>query len=420
MCKSYYNGSSEEIILEKEILDIKQNRLTASAHLNKFIAFAQELNIALAIYRMPNDSKIRILGDLSGGRNIDELNLEELSSGFLMHPFQSGIDEIVHFDSEIIAKINLNGENNSKDEPDSLEWQKSPKEEIEKKIENSNSQFDFNLLEKGSNNQSTLASDYIAMVEKGIQLIKREEFYKVVPSKIKNIESKNDINLGQAFINACEKYPNAFVNLTYSAKTGLWFGASPETLIEDKRGEYFKTMALAGTQAKSEKSIAETTWTQKEIEEQAYVSRYVINCFKKIRLRDFDEIGPKTVQAGNLLHLKTTFKVHTESVNFPELGSVMLKLLHPTSAVCGMPKEPALNFLTNEEKHNRSYFSGFLGPVHMDGLSHLFVNLRCCQINNQSVTFYAGAGITEDSKAEKEWEETEMKCKVLSNIIFGI
>lgn len=176
------------------------------------------------------------------------------------------------------------------------------------------------------------------MVEKGIQHINREEFYKVVPSKIKNIESDNDINLGTAFVNTCKTYPNAFVNLTYSKKTGLWFGASPETLIEDKKGEYFKTMALAGTQPKSDKSIAETTWTQKEIEEQAYVSRYIINCFKKIRLRDFDEIGPKTIQAGSLLHLKTTFKVDTTITNFPELGSVMLKLLHPTSAVCGMPK----------------------------------------------------------------------------------
>lgn len=420
MCKSYYNGSSEEIILEKETQDIKYTQLTAEAHLNKLLAFAQQHSAALAIYRLPNDSKLQILCDLSGGKAIDDFNLEDLSSGFLLHPFQTEEDKIVHFEAEIIAEINLNRENKRSNQSHSLEWQKSPSDEIEKKIENTNTDFDFTLLEKGLNNKSTLASDYIAMVEKGIQLIKREEFYKVVPSKIKNIESKNDINLGQAFINACEKYPNAFVNLTYSAKTGLWFGASPETLIENKRGEYFKTMALAGTQAKSEKSIAETTWTQKEIEEQAYVSRYVINCFKKIRLRDFDEIGPKTVQAGNLLHLKTTFKVHTESVNFPELGSVMLKLLHPTSAVCGMPKEPALNFLTNEEKHNRSYFSGFLGPVHMDGLSHLFVNLRCCQINNQSVTFYAGAGITEDSKAEKEWEETEMKCKVLSNIIFGI
>jgi isochorismate synthase len=406
--------------LEKESQDIKQTQLTAEAHLNKFIAFAQQHSAALAVYRLPNDSKLQILCDLSGGQYIEELNLEDLPSGFLLHPFQTGRDKIVHFNAEILAEINLEEKLNSKEQTEFLNWKKTPTENIQGKIENTNTSFDFKFLKNNPNQSSTLASDYINMVEKGIQLIKREEFYKVVPSKIKNIESRNDINLGQAFVNACEKYGNAFINLTYSSKTGLWFGASPETLIEDKKGEYFKTMALAGTQAKSEQSIAETTWTQKEIEEQAYVSRYIINCFKKIRLRDFDEIGPKTIQAGNLLHLKTTFKVHTESVNFPELGSVMLKLLHPTSAVCGMPKESALSFLTNEEKHNRSYFSGFLGPVHLDGLSHLFVNLRCCQINNQSVTFYAGAGITEDSKAEKEWEETEMKCKVLSNIIFGI
>ncbi|WP_296621407.1 chorismate-binding protein [Marivirga sp.] len=420
MCKSYYNGSSEEIILEKATQDIKHTQLTAEAHLNKFIAFAQKYKAALAIYRLPNDSKLQILCDLSGGKYLDELNLEDLPSGFLLHPFQSGSNKIVHFDAEILAEILLDSDSDEKKDKDVVDWKKAPSEEIEEKIENINTQFDFKSLNNSQNIQSTLASDYLNMVEKGIQLIKREEFYKVVPSKVKNFEFNNDINLGQAFVNACEKYPNAFVNLTFSAKTGLWFGASPETLIEDKKGAYFKTMALAGTQEKSENSIAETTWTQKEIEEQAYVSRYIINCFKKIRLRDFDEIGPKTIQAGNLLHLKTTFKVHTESVNFPELGSVMLKLLHPTSAVCGMPKEPALDFITKEEKHNRSYFSGFMGPVHLDGLSHLFVNLRCCQINKQSVTFYAGAGITEDSKAEKEWEETEMKCKVLSDIIFRI
>ncbi|HET8858291.1 chorismate-binding protein [Marivirga sp.] len=419
MRKSYYNGSSQEIILENAAQDIKQIKLTAETHLNKFIAFAQQNGAALAIYRLPNESKLQILCDLSGGKNIDELNLEDLSPGFLLHPFKTGLDKIVHFEAEILAEISLESEPNEITEAHSLEWKKTPSEEVGSKIDHAK-EFDFSLLEKNENHHSTLASDYIAMVEKGIQLIKREEFYKVVPSKIKNIESNNEISLGQAFVNACKQYSNAFVNLTFSTKTGLWFGASPETLIEDKKGEYFKTMALAGTQSKSEKSIAETTWTQKEIEEQAYVSRYIINCFKKIRLRDFDEIGPKTIQAGNLLHLKTTFKVHTQSVNFPELGSVMLKLLHPTSAVCGMPKEPAINFISEHEKHQRSYFSGFMGPVHLDGLSHLFVNLRCCQINNQTVTFYAGAGITEDSKAEKEWEETEMKCKVLSKIIFGI
>jgi isochorismate synthase len=363
---------------------------------------------------------LQIICDLSGGKEIQELNLEDLSSGFLMHPFQTGSDGIVHFEAEILADILITKKDSTYEQGDILTWKKSSGEDTEQRILNLKENFNFSSLKSKENSQSTLSKDYINMVEEGIQLIKREEFYKVVPSKVKNIEINNEVNLGDAFIKACHKYTNAFVNLSFSAQTGLWFGASPETLIEDKKGEYFKTMALAGTQHKSENSMAETTWTQKEIEEQAYVSRYIINCFKKIRLRDFDEIGPKTIQAGNLLHLKTTFKVYTELVNFPELGSVMLKLLHPTSAVCGMPKEPALKFISREEKHSRAYFSGFLGPVHLEGLSHLFVNLRCCQISNRAVTFYAGAGITEDSKAEKEWEETEMKCNVLSDIIFGI
>ena len=46
------------------------------------------------------------------------------------------------------------------------------------------------------------------------------------------------------------------------------------------------------------------------------VSRYIINCFKKIRLREFEEIGPKTVAAGNLLHLRTDFQVDMAATNF--------------------------------------------------------------------------------------------------------
>jgi isochorismate synthase len=115
--------------------------------------------------------------------------------------------------------------------------------------------------------------------------------------------------------------------------------------------------------------------------------------------------------------LKTTYKVDKQAVNFPELASVMLKLLHPTSAVCGMPKDAALQFINETEAHERSYFSGFLGPIHKAGKTNLFVNLRCCQFFEGAVAFYAGAGITEDSNPEKEWEETEMKCDVLASVI---
>jgi len=142
-----------------------------------------------------------------------------------------------------------------------------------------------------------------------------------------------------------------------------------------------------------------------------------VECFKKIRLREYLETGPKTVLAGNLYHLRTDFEVDTHALNFPELSSVMLRLLHPTSAICGVPKIPSLKFLSEMEGYNRSFYSGFLGPVQVDGDSNLFVNLRTVRLKNGVATFYAGAGITEDSVPEREWEETELKCDTLLKVI---
>jgi isochorismate synthase len=95
----------------------------------------------------------------------------------------------------------------------------------------------------------------------------------------------------------------------------------------------------------------------------------------------------------------------------------MLGLLHPTSAVCGTPKEAALNWILKTEKHNRSLYSGYLGPINLASETHLFVNLRTVQINHNQATYYAGCGITEDSDPEKEWQETQMKCQTLQRVI---
>jgi isochorismate synthase len=106
-----------------------------------------------------------------------------------------------------------------------------------------------------------------------------------------------------------------------------------------------------------------------------------------------------------------------QATNFPQLGSVMLKLLHPTSAVCGMPLENSLAFLKKNEGYNREFYSGYLGPVNIKKESHIYVNLRCMQIFKDAVRLYAGAGVTTDSIAETEWTETEMKMATLQTII---
>ena len=187
---------------------------------------------------------------------------------------------------------------------------------------------------RSNGNPSTSDASYQQTVEAALQAISNGDFQKVVPAALRSISISDDFDPLKIFDKLCQSYPSAFVSLISTPETGTWMGASPEALIEVEDSKTFTTVAVAGTQAyRPGTSIQDVAWRQKEIEEQALVSRYIINCFKKIRLREFEELGPKTVVAGNLLHLKTTYAVDMKETNFPLLGGVMLDLLHPTSAV---------------------------------------------------------------------------------------
>lgn len=265
--------------------------------------------------------------------------------------------------------------------------------------------------------QETSRAHYEQMVRRGIAAIRQGRFQKVVPAKVRKAALHPAFDPLQAYAQLLEKYPRAFVSLVSAPEVGTWMGATPETLLRVQQGRYFSTVSLAGTQPYRGQALQDVTWGTKEIEEQALVSRYIVNCFKKIRLREFEEQGPSTLRAGNLLHLCTSFQVDMQQAAFPDLASVMLELLHPTSAVCGMPKPEALSFLQAEEGFDRQLFSGFLGPVHWQGDTQLFVNLRCMQLSHTHAYLYAGAGITADSVPEKEWTETEMKTMTVGAVL---
>ena len=99
----------------------------------------------------------------------------------------------------------------------------------------------------------------------------------------------------------------------------------------------------------------------------------------------------------------------------------LVDLLHPTPAVCGLPKEAAKQFILENENYNRSYYTGFLGELNM-GLqnkndSHLFVNLRCMEIEKNEAYIYVGGGITKESNPEEEWEETVAKSNIMLKVL---
>lgn len=278
----------------------------------------------------------------------------------------------------------------------------------------------FQLKEFDNTNNKT---NFKKSVSNIIDEIKKNNVKKVVLAQEKTQNKDINFNAFSSFLKLCKHYPTAFNSLIFSTKYGLWIGSSPEILIAINENNIFKTVALAGTKAINNKNTTTTDaqWTQKEIQEQALVARYIVACFKKIRVREYEENGPKTIQAGPLWHLKSEFSVNLSTLNFDNLPAVMLQLLNPTSAVAGMPKNIALELIQKNENFVRKLYSGYIGIVNIGGInnfkSNIYVNLRCAEISNTEIKFYAGAGITEDSDPDAETDEIANKMQVLASIL---
>ncbi len=258
---------------------------------------------------------------------------------------------------------------------------------------------------------------FCTLVAEAINYIKESGIKKIVASRATETPLPPNFNPVKLFSALSSRYPHAFVSLVSIPGVGTWIGASPELLLSLRQNS-LRTVALAGTQARpTDKPLEAVRWGQKEIEEQALVSDYIRDFFHDIGVRNFSTVGPRTVSAGNVVHLKTSFTVNDTPANLHHLANQILHRLHPTSAVCGMPKNEALSFILEKEKYNRAFYSGFLGPVHIDGESRLHVNLRCMQLKTRSALLYIGAGITADSIPEAEWNETVLKSKTLLSVL---
>ena len=248
--------------------------------------------------------------------------------------------------------------------------------------------------------------NYIQQASEIVQELNTTALEKVVYSRIKEARIKTT-NYEQLFDELCDRYPSTLVYLISSPKFGTWMGASPEQLIVIENGNG-STTALAGTK----KSDDSTPWENKEQTEQAIVTSYLQEQLKSLNIPIKEMDGPNEFLAGPVKHLKTN--ILFSSTTIPPIN--IAKKLHPTPAVSGYPKQDALTYLAKIEAHNRSLYTGVIG-FYATNNTQLFVNLRCCQLEEDRAFIYLGGGFTKDSIPLKEWEETENKSKTLLNIL---
>lgn len=268
-----------------------------------------------------------------------------------------------------------------------------------------------------SNNENLIVfsdkENHLELVKKGIDAINNSEFKKVVLSR-KEIIEVSSIDVLEIFERLLQKYENAFVYVWFHPKVGLWMGATPERLVTLKDGE-FHTMALASTQ--KYQGNLNPIWGEKEKKEHQYVVDYIVSKIKNqqngIILKKFSVSNTYTVRAGGLVHLKADI---TGEIGGFELKS-LLNTLHPTPAVCGLPKEVTKSFILANENYNRTFYTGFLGEINSNSQTELFVNLRCVEFDKKHAVIYVGGGVTDESNPENEWLETCNKTETIKSVL---
>lgn len=290
-------------------------------------------------------------------------------------------------------------------------------------------------VETPSEADNAAREKHVSLVERALKKLEPGELEKVVLSRKEEIDIPG-VDPVELFHRLLKAYPTAFVYIWYHPATNFWLAATPETLLKVE-GTRFKTMALAGTQ--KFQGSTDVSWGEKEKQEQLFVTESILDNLEKagISLRGVQRSEVYTAKAGSLLHLRTDI---TGRLQDPEAGlKKIITALHPTPAVCGLPKEKAKEFIVSEEGYDREFYTGFLGELNLqknlqrsrnkrnvENLAYravkqetsLFVNLRCMKIDGNTVSIYVGGGITKDSDPVAEWEETVNKSQTMKKVLF--
>ena len=364
----------------------------------KLQRLAMDNGIAFATYRLPaTQNSVTMLQWSSAPVRLNSIEGLNNQSGFVFAPFMADSDvPMVFIRPDLIARKDHFVEPEKKAEDVSVSEGINP------------GKFPFYGKTRNFIADKT---EFIHQVEEIKKLISRQTLKKVVLSRVHTQTRPSGFDISEFYLELEKRYPNAFVFLVSIPDVGTWMGASPEPLLQI-HDNVVTTVSLAGTRKASDSDLP---WGDKEQEEQLIVTNYIEGVLSRYQVEQIKKSGPASFKAGSIEHIKTSFEfpLHFIRSNL----DAFISDLHPTPSVCGVPKKEASYIIQATEKHRREYYTGFLGPVNMEGDWNLFVNLRSMKALGNDLEYYLGAGITEGSVAEEEWEETENKMTTLKTIV---
>ena len=235
------------------------------------------------------------------------------------------------------------------------------------------------------------------------------EMTKVVSSREVEFTSETPYNVSSILANLVDNNPNCFI-FGYEKDGRTFVGASPEILVRH-RGSEILSYALAGTAPKD----GPNAWTEeqlltntKNIIEHNIVRNRIVNTMRQITPHvTVGETG--IMELSHLYHLRTIITAKDSTKSLVEWA----KLLHPTPALGGEPREKALALLQEYESHERGMYAAPFGFMKDMGDGIVVVAIRSALIMDNVLYAYAGCGVVADSDADEEYAETNNKMRTI-------
>ncbi len=199
-------------------------------------------------------------------------------------------------------------------------------------------------------------------------------------------------------------------------------GATPE-LIARRSGRTLSSHPLAGTIALPPNVEPEDylTWllgSTKNLHEHNVPVNEIVTALEGVYDDVAADAGPSIVALRTLAHLGTWIEASCrDEADAPDALEV-LRLLHPTSAVGGVPRRSAYELIQRLEQIDRGFYAGPLGWVDANGDGEWWIGFRGVLVHGAQFEAWAGAGIVSESDPIAEREETKAKlASFLSSVL---
>jgi isochorismate synthase len=244
-----------------------------------------------------------------------------------------------------------------------------------------------------------------------LALFAQGSLQKVVLSRALDLDLASEVDLQAILRHLLHAHPTAYRFCVPLPDGSSLIGASPELLVR-KRGRTVVTNPLAGSVARADcedepSALEYLRRSPKNMLEHRLVVDEVRQVLERFCQALTVPAAPSLLPAGALWHLSTVIEgtLVDPGVNALALASA----LHPTPAVCGSPREAALEAIARLEGYDRGLFAGATGWMSASGDGEWAVSIRCGVVRGRSARVYAGAGIVPGSVPAQEWRETAVK-----------